>query len=72
MFLSVRVVPNSKKVEITKLDEGRYKVRLDAVPAEGKANLRLIEVLAEYFNVPKSSVSIIKGHKRRNKNVRIL
>ncbi len=72
MFLSLEVIPNSKKLAIMKLGENEYKIKLDAPATEGKANIKLIQVIADYFHVPKSSVSIIRGVKSRNKIVKIL
>ena len=71
MKISVSVVPNSKVSEVIEIDETSYKVRVDATAVEGKANKRLVELLAEHFNVPKSSVKILKGFKNRNKIVDI-
>ncbi|MBI2544989.1 MAG: DUF167 domain-containing protein [Candidatus Aenigmarchaeota archaeon] len=70
-IIHVKTIPNSKKVEIKKLGDDRYSVRLDRPAVEGKANSRLIEVLADYFDVPKSSVDIVKGLGGREKIVRI-
>lgn len=72
MQLSIKIVPNSKKLEITKLCENSYKIKLDVPAIEGKANSRLIEVLSDYFKVPKSSINIVKGRKGKDKVVRIV
>ncbi len=71
IIIHVKTIPNSKRVEIRKLGEGRYSVRLDKPAVDGKANSRLIELLADYFDVPKSSVDILKGLGGREKIVRI-
>jgi uncharacterized protein (TIGR00251 family) len=71
MFLSIKTIPNSKKLEIEKLSETSYRIKLNAPPREGKANEKLVEVLSKYFNVPKSSVTIATGNKSRNKIVEI-
>jgi len=71
MRINVLVVPNSKVSDVIKTDETNYKVRVDAAAFENKANKRLIEILAEYFNVPKYSIKILKGFKNRNKIVSI-
>ncbi|MFQ6618278.1 MAG: DUF167 domain-containing protein [Fidelibacterota bacterium] len=71
MKIFVKVVPNSKKASIEKLDDGNFRVRVDRPPSEGKANDRLRQILAEYFDVPPSRVSIIKGHRGRNKIIEI-
>ncbi len=70
--ISVKTIPNSKRVAIKKLEENNYSVRLDKPAVEGKANIRLIEVLADYFDVPKSSVEIVKGFRNREKVVSII
>lgn len=71
MKINIAVIPNAKDSEVTKIDENNYKVRVDAPALDGKANKRLIEILAEHFNVPKSSVKILKGLKSKNKIVEI-
>ena len=71
MRINIVVIPNSKISEVIKIDENNYKIRVDAPAVENKANKRLIEILAEYFNVQKSSIKILKGFKNRNKIVDI-
>ncbi len=70
MIISVRAVPNAKKAEVVKTDE-IYRVKIDARAEDGRANKRLIEILADYFDVGRSSVSIVKGFNSRNKVVDI-
>ena len=71
MRIQVKVIPNSKEAKVEKESEGVLRVRVDAPTKEGKANKRLIELLAEYFSKPKSSVRIVKGLSSRNKVVEI-
>lgn len=66
MKLNIKVIPNAKRC-IYK--DG--KVYLTAPAQEGKANKMLIEFLAEHFNISKSKVKIIRGHKSRIKVVEI-
>jgi uncharacterized protein len=40
-----------------------------AAPTDGKANEELVRAVAEFFDIPKSRVSIIKGQKSRSKVV---
>jgi hypothetical protein len=60
MKLKVKVIPNAKKEKIEKFDDG-LKIYLTKPPQDGKANKRLLEIIAEYFNVKKSQLKIIKG-----------
>ncbi|KKQ04831.1 MAG: hypothetical protein US15_C0042G0012 [Candidatus Moranbacteria bacterium GW2011_GWF1_36_4] len=57
--------------KVEKISEGEYKVKLTAPPVDGKANDMLIKILAEYFDVPKSSLNIVGGKSARTKMVDI-
>jgi len=46
-------------------------VAVAAPPEKGKANERLIELLAEHFGVAKSKIRIISEHTKRQKVVEI-
>lgn len=67
MLIKVRVTPNAKVTSVTKILENEYEVKVDQRAEEGKANKRLIEILAEYFGIKKSQLSIVSGSKSRNK-----
>ena len=71
MKIFVKVKPNAKKSKVEKIEEYMFSVWVDEIPSEGKANKRLIEILSDYFNVPKRNVRIIKGKKSRNKIIEI-
>jgi len=72
MKISVKVIPRSSKNSIEKIDDKTYKVKLTAAPTDGKANEQLIKLLAEYFTVSKSNVSIVKGQTSPKKIVEII
>ncbi len=74
IFMKIRVVvtPNAKAPSVEKIDEESYKVKVDARPTEGRANIRLVQILAEHFGASKSKVIILKGVKGREKLVEIL
>ena len=71
MIIEVKVKPKAKKEEVKKIGENTFEVKVNAPPEGGKANERLIELLSEYFKVPKSSIAILRGHTSRNKLVEI-
>lgn len=49
----------------------KIKFRVAAPPVDGKANAKLIKLLAQTFSVPKSSVTIVRGQQSRDKVVQI-
>lgn len=71
MIVNVKVAPNSKKSGVERIGENDFRVKVDAKAEGGRANRRLVEIVAEFFQVPKSSVRIVKGFKSRNKIVEI-
>jgi len=48
-----------------------YMVRVRAPPTEGKANERVVELLAKHFKVPKSSITLVSGFKSKKKIIEI-
>ncbi|MCD6413478.1 MAG: DUF167 domain-containing protein [Elusimicrobia bacterium] len=71
MRVKVKVSPSSKVASVKK--EGDFlKVFVDAAPIKGKANKRLVEILADYFKVPKSCVKILHGKSGKIKLVEVV
>jgi uncharacterized protein (TIGR00251 family) len=71
MKITVLVKPNARKDEVSVREDGVYVGRVSVPPVEGRANERLIEVLAEHFKKPKRSVEILVGARGKNKIVEI-
>jgi hypothetical protein len=76
MKISVKVIPNAKQNEVVDdafdlLGARILKVKVNQPPEDGKANKAVIELLAEYFKVRKSAISIIAGETSRNKIIEI-
>ena len=67
MRASARVHPRSSREEIVEFGKGAYKVYLHQPAYGGKANKRLIEMWAEYFDTEKYKVRISSGLRSRNK-----
>jgi len=63
----VEVKPNSREVKVEKITDSVYKVRLTATPIDGKANKQLINILADYFNISKSKITIKAGKTAKTK-----
>jgi uncharacterized protein (TIGR00251 family) len=69
--ITVKVIPKASKSEVIGWENDLLKIRLKAVPEKGEANEELVRVLADYFDIPKSQITIIRGHKSRTKTVQI-
>jgi uncharacterized protein len=71
MKLKVTVKPNARKNEVIRNADGSLLIRVAVPPVEGKANEKVIEVLSEYLNKPKRSLSIVSGFKGKNKLIEV-
>ncbi|HEX5019808.1 MAG TPA: DUF167 domain-containing protein [Candidatus Binatia bacterium] len=69
--ISVTVQPNSRSATITKLNEREYRAAVREPARDGKANLAVTELLARYFAIPKSRITIIRGHTSRRKIIEL-
>jgi uncharacterized protein len=72
MIIVVVVNPHSRFEKIEKIDDKNYQVSFNVTPEKGRANKRLIEMLAKYFDVSKSMIEIKLGKTAREKVVEIL
>lgn len=79
MLVSVLVKPGSKKgplVEVAPFDSGIDSVGLIVYLCEkahdGEANVALVKLLADYYDVAKSCVVIRRGQKSHRKVVEII
>lgn len=61
MKLHIKVKPGASKDLIEKESDGSLKVRIQAPPVDGKANVYLISFLAKQLKMPKSAFEITKG-----------
>jgi len=68
MKVSVTVKPGSKKGPLVQPDLwGGLLVYVREPALEGKANKAVIDLLAEYYNVPKSLIEVVSGHTSKYK-----
>jgi uncharacterized protein (TIGR00251 family) len=74
--ISIKVITHAKKSEVVADDFDLFgtrilRVKISQAPEDGKANKALIELLAEYLQVKKNSITIIVGEKSTHKIVEI-
>jgi uncharacterized protein (TIGR00251 family) len=69
--LDVRVQPGARREGCVGTWNGMLKIAVRAPPADGRANERLLLVVAEMFDVRRSEVELLAGHTSRVKRIRI-
>jgi len=69
--IKIYLQPRSSKNEIVGPYRDGIKVRVTAAPVEGKANEALLRFLAKEFGVTPSSIEIVRGHRSREKIIRV-
>lgn len=75
--LYIKLTPNAKadKIGGIFIDENNQeylKVSTTVIPEDNKANKQLIKLIAKEYGVPKTSITLIKGHKSRLKLLEII
>ena len=69
MKLNVVVKPNARKNAVETRQDGSLVVYVSTPPIEGRANERLVEVLAEHFGRPRRDIVIVSGVRSKRKIV---
>jgi uncharacterized protein (TIGR00251 family) len=67
MKLVIHVKPNSKKESIEKLSDTEWVVRVNTPPVDGAANERVVELISEDLDRPKSRIQLIRGQRSKIK-----
>jgi len=70
IVLGLYVQPGAGRSTVVGRRQNALHVRVAPPPADGRANLAAEVLIADLFDVPRSAVSIIAGHKSREKRVR--
>ena len=74
MDLDIRVQPRASRnaIEVDgERSDVKIIVRVTAAPEDGKANDAVVALLAKRLGVGKRRVQILRGHKSRDKRIRI-
>ena len=71
LILTLHVQPGAQRTEIAGTHGEALKIRIKALPVEGKANTELIRYLARAFGVPVRQITLVRGDSSRHKVLRI-
>jgi uncharacterized protein (TIGR00251 family) len=68
--IRVSVHPGARREELQVIDGG-LKISVTQPPLEGRANERIVELLAKRLKVPRRQVTVVYGSRSRTKTVQI-
>ena len=72
MDVRIKVIPRAKKTEMAGvLEDGSLKVKVAAVPEDGRANKELCDFLAKHYGVGRRHVEVVSGATSTRKIVRV-
>ena len=69
--LKIKAVPNSAKSAVSGRLGDAWKIKLQAVPEDGKANKELVAFLSGKLALPHKAVELVSGASSREKRIRI-
>lgn len=69
--ITVTVSTKAKRNAVEKLSENQYKVLTTQAPEKGKANAKIIELLAKHLEIKKSQLTLLSGQTSKNKIFKI-
>lgn len=72
MRLEVLVKPRARREGVRVLGEGSYEVSVAALPERGKANRRVLRLLADHLRLPMGRLRMIRGGAGPRKAVEVL
>ena len=67
IHVSIKAIPHASKTEFAGVRDGCLRVRVAAVPEEGKANAVLIAFIAKAIGCPRRELTLLRGEKSRYK-----
>ena len=71
MKILVSVKTNAREDLVEKLGEKEFLIKTKELPINGRANLAIIELLADYLEIAKSEIQIVSGFGSKRKILEI-
>lgn len=67
MYIRVKTFPSSKEESVIRKGPDSFEIRVKEDPIDGKATERVMEIIADYFDINRNMIRIVKGGKERSK-----
>ncbi len=71
MKITVCAKTNARENSVQETGDNEYLVKTKELPINSRANLAIIELLAEHFDIPKSDIQIVTGLSSKKKILEI-
>ena len=68
-MLPIKAIPNASRSEVSGWEQDALKIKLQAVPEDGKANKELLRFLSKTLKIAKSDIALDSGEKSRHKRL---
>ena len=67
IYIRVKVEARDKKEEIKQISEDHFEIKVKEKAERNMANKKVLEIVADYFQIPKGKVRIVNGHQSPSK-----
>jgi uncharacterized protein YggU (UPF0235/DUF167 family) len=67
MYIHVLVTAGAKKESFSQTKKDHFEISVKEKAERNMANIRVLELVAEHFKIPKNKVRIVNGHKHPSK-----
>jgi len=70
-FYELIVIPRARKTEF-QMENNIIRIKINTAPEKGKANKKILDLLAKELKIPRNNITMVKGEFSRHKVVRII
>ncbi len=70
-IIKVKVGAGAKSEKVEEVGDGAFRIRVTEPPDKGKANKRVLELVAKHFDVSTLSVRLVSGNTYREKVIEV-
>ncbi len=72
IVFGVYVQPRASRNELCGINGDELKLRITSPPVDGSANSLCIKFLADFLDVAKTKIRIVRGEKSRHKSIKVI